>query len=200
MICRPAIAAPCRPFHTEKKMLLALVFIAAAAPAGAQDFQSTAVLDTVVAQFTGKSVGEQGGAIAPIDTRLKLTRCAAPQLDWRGESRDAVVVRCMAPAWKIYVPVAAVPRPKPAIPAPTPANVVVRPPVPVKAEPVIKRGDAITVEAGADGFSISRQGIATNDAPAGGRIGVKVDDRQPPIQAIAIEPGRARLPGFAEGG
>jgi len=199
MICRPAIAAPCRSFHQEKKMLLALALIAAA-PAGAQDFQSTAVLDTVVAQFTGKPVGEQGGAIAPIDTRLKLTRCAAPQLEWRSEGHDAVVVRCMAPAWKIFVPVAAVPRPRPAVQAPMPANVVVRPPVAVKAEPVIKRGDAVTVEAGADGFAISRQGIATNDAPAGGRIGIKVDDKQPPIQGIAIEPGRARLPGYGEGG
>lgn len=180
-------------------MLLALAFVVAA-PAGAQDFQSTAVLDTVVSQFTGKSVGEQGGAIAPIDTRLKLTRCAAPQLEWRSEGHDAVVVRCMAPAWKIFVPVAAVPRPRAVVPAPTPANVVVRPPVPVKAELVIKRGDAVTVEAGSEGFSISRQGIATNDAPAGGRIGVKVDDKQPPIQAIAIEPGRARLSGYAGGG
>ncbi|WHU01665.1 flagella basal body P-ring formation protein FlgA [Sphingomonas sp. NIBR02145] len=180
-------------------MLLAIAMIAAA-PAGAQDFQSTAVLDTVVAQFTGKSVGEQGGAIAPIDARLKLTRCAAPQLEWRSEGHDAVVVRCMAPAWKIFVPVAAVPRPKAAVPAPMPANIVVRPPVAVKAEPVIKRGDSVTVEAGSEGFSISRQGVAVNDAPAGGRMSVKVDDKQPPIQAIAIEPGRARLPGYAEGG
>jgi len=199
MICRPAIAAPCRPFHTEKKMLLALAFVVAA-PAGAQDFQSTQVIDAVVAQFTGKGLGEQGGAIAPVDRRLKLASCAAPQLEWRSEGRDAVVVRCMAPAWKIFVPVAAVPRPKPVAPAPMPANVVVRPPVAVKAEPVIKRGDAVTVEAGAEGFSISRQGIAINDAPAGGRVSIKVDDKQPPIQAIAIEPGRARLPGFAEGG
>jgi len=177
------------------------MILALALGLAAQDFQSTATLDTIVAQFTGKGIGEQGGAIAPVDKRLKLAACAAPQLDWRGDNHDAVVVRCMAPAWKIFVPVAAVPRPKPdpATAAPVPATVVVRPPVAVKAEPVIRRGDAVTVEAGSPGFSISRQGVATNDAPAGGRIGVKVDDKAPPIQAIAIEPGRARLPGYGEG-
>jgi flagella basal body P-ring formation protein FlgA len=175
------------------------MILALALSLAAQDFQSVAALDTVVTQFTGKDVGEQGGAIAPIDRRLKLAACVAPQLDWRSDTHDAVVIRCMAPAWKIFVPVAAVPRSKAAAPAPMPANVVVRPAAPVKAEPVIKRGDAVTVEAGSEGFSISRQGVAMNDAPAGGRISVKIDDKQAPIQAIAIEPGRARLPGFAEG-
>jgi flagella basal body P-ring formation protein FlgA len=27
---------------------------------------------------------------------------------------------------------------------------------------------------------------------------IRVDDKKPPIQAIAVEPGRARLPGSAE--
>ncbi|MEP9359028.1 flagella basal body P-ring formation protein FlgA [Sphingomonas sp. KR3-1] len=175
------------------------MILALALSLAAQDFQSTQALDTIVGQFTGKEIGEQGGAIAPVDRRLKLAACAAPQLDWRSEGHDAVVVRCMAPAWKIFVPVAAVPRPRAAVEAPMPANVVVRPPVPVKAEPVIKRGDAVTVEAGSDGFSISRQGTAMNDAAPGARISVKIDDKAPPIQAIAIEPGRARLPGYGEG-
>jgi len=174
------------------------MILALALSLAAQDFQSAATLDAIVNQFTGKEIGQQGGAIAPVDRRLKLAACAAPQLEWRGESHDAVVIRCMAPAWKIFVPVAAVPRPRPVVEAPMPANVVVRPAAAVKVEPVIKRGDAVTVEAGASGFSISRQGIAMNDAPPGARLSVKVDDKQPPIQTIAIEPGRARLPGFGE--
>ena len=132
------------------------MILALALSLAAQDFQSVAALDTVVTQFTGKNVGEQGGAIAPIDRRLKLAPCVAPQLEWRGENHDAVVVRCMAPAWKIFVPVAAVPRPKAAVEAPMPANVVVRPAAPVKVEPVIKRGDAVTVEASATTGTISR--------------------------------------------
>lgn len=169
--------------------MLLILALATAVPAAAQDFQQTAALDTIVAQFTGKAVGEEGGARTEIDKRLRLARCPAPQLEWRSPARDAVVVRCMAPAWRIFVPVIAVPQPKPA-----PATAAVAPP-PVKGEPVIRRGDPVTVEAGSDGFSITRDGIAMNDAAPGARLAVKVDDRKPPLQAIAVEPGRARLPG-----
>ena len=172
-------------------MLLSLA-LAVATPATAQDFQSTRVLDTIVAQFTGMGVGEQGGARAPVDTRLKLQACAAPQLEWRSEAKDAVVVRCMAPAWKLYVPVNAVPQPKAAV---VTAQV---PAAPLKLAPVIRRGDPITVEAGSPGFSITRDGIAMGDAAPGARLMVKVDEKKPPIQAVALESGRARLPGWAE--
>ena len=168
-------------------MLLAALILAV--PAAAQDFQSTAMLDTIVVQFTGKRIGEEGGARAPVDNRLKLTSCAAPQLEWRTAARDAVVVRCMAPAWRIFVPVNAAPQPKPATVAPAIAQ------APVKAEAVIRRGDAVSVEVNAEGFSITREGIAMSDAPAGGRLTIRIDEKKPPIQAIAIEPGRARLSG-----
>lgn len=187
MICRPA-TPPCHPLK-EILMLLSLA-LAAATPAAAQDFQSTPVLDTVVAQFTGVGIGELGGARAPVDKRLKLQACPAPQLEWRSEAKDAVVVRCMAPAWRIYVPVTAVPQPKAAaaITAQAPAGLA----------PVIRRGDPITVEAGSPGFSITRDGIAMGDAAPGARLMVKVDEKKPPIQAVALESGRARLPGWTE--
>ncbi len=181
----------------EKTMLLALA-LAAAAPAEAQEFQSTELLDTIVAQFTGKTVGDQGGAQAPVDKRLKLAACAAPQLDWRTDAHDAVVVRCMTPAWKIFVPVNAVPQPKPVAQPAAAAPAPVRPAPPVKVEPVIHRGDAVTMEAGSPGFSITREGVAMNDAAPGARVSVKVDGDKAPIQAIAIEPGRARLPGWGD--
>lgn len=168
-----------------------ILALALAAPA-ADAFQSTALLDSIVAQFTGKAIGEIGGARTPVDTRLKLAACAAPQLEWRSEARDAVVVRCMQPGWRIFVPVAALPQPKP-VSAPSVAQ-----PAPVKAEPVIRRGDAVTVEIGSAGFSITREGVAASDAAAGARLAVRIDDRKPPIQAVAIEPGRARLPGWGD--
>lgn len=164
----------------------------AAILAAAPEFQSTVVLDAIVAQFTGRQAGELGGARAPVDTRLKLAQCAAPQLEWRSEAKDAVVVRCMAPGWRVYVPVNAAPQPRPVAPAPARAAPV------VKAEPVIRRGDPITVEAGAAGFSITREGVAMSDAAPGARLLVKVDEKKQPIQAVAIEQGRARLPGFGE--
>lgn len=170
----------------EKIMLLFALTLAA--PAMANDFQSTAMLDTIVAQFTGKAIGEVGGARAPVDNRLKLASCAAPQLEWRTPAQDAVVVRCMAPGWRIFVPVNAAPQPKPVEAAATAK------PVPAaKAEAVIRRGDAVSVEVNAAGFSITREGVAMSDAPAGGRLTIRMDEKKPPIQAIAIEAGRARL-------
>jgi flagella basal body P-ring formation protein FlgA len=201
MICRLAIAA-CRPGKLYRKRfkmnkilrsVLALTAGFSATPAAAQQFQPTAVLDMIVGQFTGVPMGQSGGARMPVDIRLKLAACAAPQLSWRSDAQDAVVIRCMTPEWRIFVPVVAVPQaPKPA----APVRVAVAPVV--KAEPVIRRGDAITLEAGAPGFSITREGTAMADAAPGARLMVKVDGRVSPIQAVAIEQGRARLPGSGE--
>ena len=176
-------------------MLLVLA-LAAAAPAAAQDFQSTVLLDTIVGQFTGKPIGELGGARTPVDTRLKLAACTAPQLSWRTDAQDAVVIRCMTPEWRIFVPVNAIAKPKPVMAAPAPAAAAARPPV--KVEPVIRRGDSVTLEAGSAGFSITREATAMNDAPPGARLMLKVDEKKPPIQAVAVEQGKARLPGWGE--
>lgn len=181
---------------TLRTLILASLALAAGSPARAQNFQSTEALDAIVAQFTGKPIGAEGGATAAVDKRLKLAACAAPQLDWRTPAHDAVVVRCMAPQWRIFVPVDALPQPKPAAAA---AAAAAAPALPAaKPQPVIRRGDAVTIEAGGEGFAITREGIAMADAPAGGRLTVRVDERKPPIQAIAIEPGRVKLPGWGE--
>jgi flagellar basal body P-ring formation protein FlgA len=177
-------------------MLLVLA-LAAATPAAAQDFQSTRLLDTIVGQFTGKDIGELGGARTPVDARLKLAACTAPQLSWRTEAQDAVVIRCMTPEWKIFVPVNAIAKPKPVAAVPVPVAAAAAP-RPVKAEPVIRRGDSVTLEAGSAGFSITREGVAMNDAAPGARLTLKVDDKKPPIQAVAVEQGKARLPGWSE--
>ncbi|WP_306286430.1 hypothetical protein [Sphingomonas sp. Ant20] len=52
------------------------------------------------------------------------------------------------------------------------------------------------IEAGTDGFSISREGVALADAAPGARFMVKVDDTRTPVQAIAVASGRATLPGW----
>lgn len=167
------------------------LLLSAATPGG---FQSTEALDRLVEQFAGAPIGMEGGARTPVDKRLKLAACADPQLSWRSPAEDAVVIRCHGPQqWRLFVPVVALPRPV----TPTP-TVAVRPAAPVRAEPVIKRGDPVLVEAGSAGFSITLQGVAMGDAVPGGRVVVKMDDRRPPVAAIATEPGRAKLPGFDE--
>lgn len=177
---------------------LLLAALAAPAPALAQaqppaSFQDTRTLDRAVAQFTGKPVGTEGGARSLVDARLRLASCATLMLSWRQDNHDAVVVACPDPAWRIFVPVLT--PPPAAEPAPAPAAIAAA----RKPEIVIRRGDPVSVAVEANGFAISRDGIAMNDAAAGARLLVDVDGPKKPIQAIAIEPGRATLPGYGPG-
>lgn len=173
-------------------MIRTLSFIAlmvAASPVAAQNFQSTTLIDKAVAGFTGHAIGESGGARTPVDTRLKLAVCPMVSLNWRTDSHDSVVVTCTDPQWRIFVPVMV-----PASPAPA-AKPAAVPAAAAKAAIVIKRGDPVTVVAGEGGFSVTRDGIATTDAAAGVRVLIRVQDGKPPIQAIAVEPGKAVIPG-----
>ncbi len=162
-----------------------------ASPATAQTaFQDNQAIDRGVAAFTGKPIGSEGGARAPVDARLKLAACPMVSMAWRADNHDSVVVTCTGPDWRVYVPVLASPTPVQA-PAAAPAAVAARPQI------VIKRGDPVTIEAGTPGFSISRDGVAMTDAAAGGRLLVDVDGPKKPVQAIAVGVGRATLPGYA---
>ena len=180
-------------------MFRAVPLLLFAAPALAAAFQSTAALDRAVAGFTTHSVGEEGGARTPIDPRLKLASCATVALSWRTPAQDAVVVSCSGPDWRIFVPVkrsapvagsalAAAPAVGRAVPA---ARANDRQP------PVIRRGDPVVIEAGSPGFSIAREGVAMADAAPGARFLVRVADAKAPVQALAVEPGRATLPGWS---
>lgn len=167
---------------------LALLF--AATPALAGTFQDIPSLDRAVVAFTGHALGETGGARASVDTRLKLAPCPTVSLSWRTVTHDSVVISCLGPEWRIFVPVIGT------VAAPTPAAT----PTPriAAAPPVIKRGDPVMIEAGQDGFSITREGIAMGDAPPGGRVLIRVADAKTPVQAVAVESGRATLPGWPE--
>ncbi len=167
--------------------MLALLTLAVTAPAVAQPFQDTAALDRAVAGFTERPVGAEGGARTPVDPRLKLAACSTVALAWRSETHDAVVVTCSGPAWRIFVPIARA--------APAVVLATVAAPAP-QLPPVIRRGDPVMVEAGTDGFSVTRAGIALADAAPGARLAIKVDDAKGPVQAVAVESGRATLPGW----
>jgi flagella basal body P-ring formation protein FlgA len=177
-----------------RPLLLVTALLASPLAAQAIKFQDTTAIDVAVQAFTGHATGEEGGARTIVDPRLKLAACPLPQLDWRGSFQDAVVVRCEAPAWRIYVPVRMPPQAARA-PVVTTAAVAAAPVAP-KLEPVIRRGDPVTIEAGTEGFSITRDGVALGDAAPGARFMVRVDPAKPPVQAVAIESGRAGLPGW----
>ena len=167
--------------------LLAPFAVAIAAPAFAAPFQDTASLDRAVASFTERPIGAEGGARTPVDPRLKLAACPTVSLAWRSDAHDAVVVTCSGPSWRVFVPVAR------AAPVLVPTSVAAPAP---QGPPVIRRGDPVMVEAGTDGFSVTRAGIALGDAAPGARLAVKIDDAKGPVQAIAVESGRATLPGW----
>lgn len=174
------------------RFYLAAVSVALlATPATAQSgFQDTAAIDRAVQAFTGKPIGVEGGARSVVDTRLKLASCPMVSMGWRADNHDSVVVTCTGPEWRLYVPVIA--------PPPPPAAAVAAPIVVAKPVIVIKRGDPVTIEATATGFSISREGIAMSDAVAGGRLLIDVDGAKKPVQAIAVEAGHATLPGYTQ--
>ncbi|MCD2314751.1 flagella basal body P-ring formation protein FlgA [Sphingomonas sp. IC-11] len=155
--------------------------------------QDTAALDRAVAAFTGRPIGEDGGARAAIDPRLRLRQCPTVALSWRTDAHDAVVVSCAGPEWRLFVPIR----------MPAQSASVARPPAApaaasMAAEKIIKRGDPLVIEAGSDGFSITREGVAMADAAAGQRLMVRVDGGKMPVQAVALAPGRATLPGWVE--
>lgn len=163
-----------------------MILIAAAVAAAS--FQDTGAIDRAVAAFTARPLGAEGGARSTVDPRLRLAACPMASLAWRTEAHDAVVVSCTGPSWRIYVPVVAAAR--------TPAAPAAVAMAPRNAAPVIRRGDPVTIEAGSDGFSITREGVAMADAAPGGRFLVRVDGSTRPVQAEAIDAGRATLPGW----
>lgn len=171
-------------------MIVALL-LAAAAPAA---FQDIAALDRAVAGFTGHALGEEGGARTPIDARLRLRACPMAAIAWRSEAHDAVTISCTGPDWRLFVPV------RRSVPVANVAAAAAAPRVvpPVKAEPVIRRGDPVVIEAGSEGFAISREGVAMADAAPGARFLVRVEDAKTPVQAMALAAGRATLPGWGD--
>ncbi len=177
--------------------ILLAIFLPAAT-ASAAGFQSTVALDRAVAGFTTHGVGEEGGARMPVDPRLKLASCPTVALSWRTPAQDAVVVACSGPDWRIFVPVK---RSAPVAgvatgPAPAVGRAVPAARAADRLPPVIRRGDPVVIEAGSPGFSIAREGIAMADAAPGARFLVRVADAKAPVQALAVEPGRATLPGW----
>ena len=154
------------------------LLLMAAAPAAID----LALLDRAAEIFAGARLGEPGGPIAPIDRRLRLSGCStSPEFSWRSDARDAIVIRCTDhKGWRIFVGVKGAPMAAAA----------------TRMEPVIRRGDHVTLVASQSGFSVSADGIAMGDAAPGARLQVKVDGAKGPVQAIALETGKATLPGW----
>lgn len=147
-------------------------------------------IDRAVTSFTGARIGEEGGARAAADPRLRLAACAQPLLtSWHGTAQTAVRVECPAPLggsgpWKIFVAT------RPA------ANRSVSSAYARAAStaPVVKRGDPITVVVRGRGFSVQQSGEALENGKIGDWIGIRTARRADPVSARIERPGLAVIP------
>ena len=134
------------------------------------------IIDQAVADFTGASIGQPGGARAATDQRLRLAACDGPlALAWHGSRRDMVRVECVdARSWKLFVPVAS---------AATAAG-----------NPVIQRGQPLTLTLEGRGFSISQQGEALDSGRPGEWIRVRPAGKKDALRALVQPDGRVTIP------
>ncbi len=170
--------------------LLVLAAGLAASPAAAQSFQSIAALEEQVVASLGAAIGQPGGPARPIDRRLKLSTCPAPIIV-EPMALGAVTVRCQQIGWRLRVPVLQASEENVAAAAnPAPVTRVAR------AEPIIRRGDPVSLVVSTGSFTVSRQAVAEQDGAPGDRIRVRTEPRKPPIIGQVLPDGRVALAGF----
>ena len=163
------------------RFLMTAAALALPAAAQAAPFADLSAIDRAVADFTGLAPGLPGGAIQPVDRRLRLADCPAPlAVAWNGARHDAVLVRCPEGAgWHIYVPVRA---------------------AMAGASPVlaVARGEGVTIAVEGEGFAVSQPGEALEPGAVGDWIRVRtVKDGSPrgePLRAKVVRPGLVVLP------
>ena len=161
---------------------LTLIAAAIAAPASAQSFENLDMLEGRLVEALAAGIGEPGGPSGPIDRRLRLAPCPQPaQID--APALGAVAIRCPALGWRIRVPL-------------TPGAMAAAAAAPVRAEPIIRRGDQVEVVALTSTFSVSTVGTAEQDGAPGDRIRVRTDRRSAPFVGQVLADGRIALPGF----
>ncbi|KTR82262.1 flagella basal body P-ring formation protein FlgA [Novosphingobium fluoreni] len=151
--------------------------ILAAASTGYADL---AAIDREVAGFTGAEIGQSGGAMTPVDRRLRLAPCASPlALSWRTQNHESVIVQCGDPgSWRLFVPI------KRDLQGPGGA-------------PAINRGDGISIAVNGDGFSVAQPGEAMESGAVGSWIRVRPINAKPnaePMRAQVVRPGLVSLP------
>lgn len=200
-----------------RAMFIALPALVAAAPALAaspRSFENLDRLDSLVAMSVGANIGQPGGALAPVDRRLKLAACpATPVVE--GPTLNSAVIKCEAIGWRIRVPLATggayaalqqdgLPLAVPPTAAPgrpvSPTSTFVRPaPTPPVAARVaiIKKGDPVVLVAGTSSFSVSRMMVADEDGAVGETIRLRGPERNAQTVVGRIESnGVVRVPGF----
>lgn len=157
-------------------------------PASAQGFENLDRLDSIVATTVGANIGQPGGAVAPVDRRLRLAAC--PQIPTiEGPVFGAAVVRCDRLGWRIRVPLI---NPNPA----GTAQGYGRAAPPQQRTMLIKKGDPVQLVAGDASFSVTRTMIADEDGAIGDMISVRQDKGSAPVSGRIEPSGVVRIPGI----
>lgn len=162
-------------------MTLSTAIALLAASSGA--FANLDEIDREVASFTGAGIGAPGGAVRPLDKRLRLRACGSQvALDWHTQRRDTVTVRCPDPGgWTLFVPVMTG--------AVTGA---------IAASPAVNRGDPVSLSVSGRSFAVSRPAEALEAGAVGQWIRVRpITERmsaEPALRAQVVRPGQVSLP------
>jgi flagella basal body P-ring formation protein FlgA len=160
---------------------MTLALIVAAATYASGGFTDLDALDRAVTGFTGVPAGQVGGAITPVDRRLRLQPCSmAPVMTWLNPRRDVVLVQCPdAGSWRLAVPVS-------------------RGGAPGVGEIAVNRGDAVSIAVEGEGFSVSRPGQALDQGGVGAWIRVQpataAREQVQPVRGQIVRPGLVRVP------
>lgn len=137
------------------------------ASAVAGSFQSLDAIDA-------RAAAEAGAGVQPVDRRLKLAACPeALQAD--APAMGAVAVRCGSLGWRVRVLIDS-----------TTASASSSP-------IIIKRGDPVSVNFVAAGFSVTTTGIAESEARVGERVRVRVEQKANPVMGEAVDSGSVRV-------
>lgn len=172
------------PHMTYRRILagaMALMAVGPATSAFAGGFADLDMLDRQVAAFTGAQAGEEGGALLPLDRRLRLQPCRnGIALSWRSIARESVVIQCGdSGGWRLFVPVRQ-------SPAAAPAELAVR------------RGDAVAIAISGEGFTVSQPGEAMQSGPVGAWVAVRPASAPRAgggtIQGQIVRPGLVAVP------
>lgn len=147
---------------------VSLIFLTVPAAAHAQGFQDHSAIDRRAAQAAS-------GTVRPVDRRLKLAQCPEA-LEAGAPAMGMVTVRCPSLGWRV--------------------SVLTDTTHPSVQHGIIRRGDPVTVNFVASGFSVTTSGIAETDARVGERVRVRVEQKANPVMGEAIDQGTVRVGTF----
>lgn len=154
--------------------MLSLLSIAAISP-----FEDTAHLDRQVAVHLSANIGDNGGARAKVDSKLKLKRCPS-SVQLSTTNRNAVLVSCPDLGWRIFVPIGG-------------RQASATQSRPVAQDYIVQRNQALTLVIKRSNFSISYGVVAQKKGRVGDYIPVRSSRKSKTLMARVAENGQVEL-------